>query len=70
MKDTRVPMLIGAIAYWGVGLSVGAALAFGAGWGARGLWWGLTAGLATAAVLLVARFRRHVRAGSAVWRPA
>lgn len=57
-KDTRVPMLIGAVAYWGIGLGVGAGLAFGLGWGASGLWWGLTAGLATAAVLLAARFRR------------
>ena len=61
LKDTRVPMLIGAVAYWGVGMGTGAALAFGAGWGSRGLWWGLTAGLATAAVLLVARFARRSR---------
>lgn len=59
LKDTRVPMLIGAVAYWGVGMGTGVSLAFGAGWGSRGLWWGLTAGLAAAAVLLVARFARR-----------
>ena len=59
LKDTRVPMLIGAVSYWGVGMGTGATLAFGAGWGSRGLWWGLTAGLAAAAVLLVARFARR-----------
>ena len=67
LKDTRVPMVFGAVAYWGVGLSVGAWLAFSAGMGARGLWWGLTAGLATAAVLLVWRFaalaRREIPGG-------
>ena len=61
LKDTRVPMLIGAVSYWGVGLGVGGGLAFGMGLGARGLWWGLTAGLAAAAVLLSARFARLVR---------
>ena len=66
LKDTRVPMLIGAVAYWGVGMGTGAALAFGAGWGSRGLWWGLTAGLATAAVLLVARFARRSSAAAVV----
>ncbi|OZC03244.1 MATE family efflux transporter [Rubricoccus marinus] len=61
LKDTTVPAIIGAVAYWGVGLGVGAGLAFGLDWGARGLWWGLTAGLAAAAVLLVGRFQRLVR---------
>lgn len=59
LKDTRVPMIIGAIAYWGVGMGTGATLAFGFDWGSRGLWWGLTAGLAAAAVLLVGRFARR-----------
>lgn len=61
LKDTRVPMLIGAFAYWGVGLGTGAALGLWMGGGAPGLWWGLTGGLATAAVLLTARFALRVR---------
>ena len=60
LKDTRVPMLIGAFSYWGLGLSLGAGLGVYGGGGPRGLWWGLTLGLAAAAVLLSARFWRLV----------
>jgi len=35
---------------------VGVLLAWGAGWGATGLWWALTAGLSTVAVALALRF--------------
>ena len=61
LKDTRMPMLISLFAYWGVGLGVGVWLAFGLGWGGRGLWLGLVAGLGTAAALLILRFVRTVR---------
>ena len=46
LRDTRVPMLLAAAGYWGIGFVVGAALAFPGGLGAVGLWWGLAAGLA------------------------
>ncbi|HEX8385857.1 MAG TPA: MATE family efflux transporter, partial [Rubricoccaceae bacterium] len=58
LKDTRAPMFISAVAYWGVGLGLGAWFALGAGLGAPGMWWGLTLGLASAAALLTARFGR------------
>jgi MATE family multidrug resistance protein len=61
LKDTRVPMLLAAIAYWGIGMPLGASL--GLGWpgvtpahGPRGMWVGLIAGLGVAAVLLCWRF--------------
>jgi MATE family multidrug resistance protein len=60
LKDTRVPMVIALATYWGVGLSSGLALGLCGDWGARGLWWGLVLGLTAAAVLLLARFHRHV----------
>ena len=66
LKDTRVPMLITAVAYWGVGMPLALALTFGAGWQAPGMWCGLIAGLTVAAALLSARFfaltRRLARA--------
>jgi len=65
LKDTRVPMLIGGFSYWVVGMSAAVGLGFGLRLGATGIWWGLTLGLATAAVLLTARFRRRVRAEAA-----
>jgi len=57
LKETRVPMLIGAMSYWVVGIGTALLLAFGFGLEAKGIWWGLTGGLATAAVLLNVRFR-------------
>jgi MATE family multidrug resistance protein len=70
LKDTRVPMLIGGFSYWVVGMSAAVGLGFGLRLGATGIWWGLTLGLATAAVLLTARFRRRVRAEAAAAEPA
>ncbi len=58
LKDTRAPMVISAVSYWGLGLGLGAFLLFRADLGAPGMWWGLTLGLAAASVLLTARFRR------------
>jgi MATE family multidrug resistance protein len=58
LKDTRLPMIITAAAYWAVGMPVALALAFGAGWQAPGMWCGLIAGLTVAAALLTLRFLR------------
>jgi MATE family, multidrug efflux pump len=61
LKDTRVPMLLAACAYWGVGMPLGAALGLGLGWGPRGMWTGLIAGLLVASILLGMRFLRSSR---------
>lgn len=58
VQDTRLPMLIGLLSYWPIGLGAGYLLAFPAGMGAAGLWAGLLVGLCTAAVLLLWRFWR------------
>ncbi|MBX7118058.1 MAG: MATE family efflux transporter [Gemmatimonadaceae bacterium] len=55
--DTRVAMVLHALSFWAVGIPLGAVAAFGFDGGAPGLWWGLTAGLAAAAVLQLARVR-------------
>lgn len=59
LKDTRTPMVITLLAYWGVGMPVGWWLTFPGGFGARGMWIGLIAGLSMAAVLLTLRFHRQ-----------
>lgn len=61
LKDTRMPMLLTAVSYWGVGMTLGATLGFGLGWGPQGMWCGLIAGLTMAATLLTLRFRRLAR---------
>ncbi len=56
LKDTRVPMVLATIGYWGIGFVLGRHLAFAEGMGAVGLWWGLCIGLAVVAVSLTVRF--------------
>jgi MATE family multidrug resistance protein len=70
LKDTRMPMLIALLTYWGIGLSTGYVLGLEWGMGAEGLWWGLVMGLAAAALLLSVRFHRHVRRVAAQAHPA
>jgi MATE family multidrug resistance protein len=58
LKDTRIPMIAAAFGYWVIGFPTGYTLAFHAGLGARGLWWGLAAGLASVALLMTLRFHK------------
>src|SRR5690606_35820909 len=61
LHDTTVPMIYALIGYWGVGLPLGALLAFPVGLEGRGIWMGLSAGLAVVAVLLLVRWLRRYR---------
>jgi MATE family multidrug resistance protein len=61
LKDTRVPMAITVLAYWGIGLPLGAWLGLSLHRGAPGLWTGLIFGLSVAATLLTWRFWRLAR---------
>ena len=70
LKDTRVPMVLAALGYWGIGFFLGRHLAFAEGLGARGLWWGLCVGLAAVAVSLTVRFALATRPGIALAAPA
>jgi MATE family multidrug resistance protein len=60
MRDTRVPMFLALLGYWGVGLPLGALLAFKFGMGGQGIWLGLAAGLGIVAVMMTLRWRRHL----------
>ncbi|MBN9044503.1 MAG: MATE family efflux transporter [Rhizobiales bacterium] len=62
LRDTRIPMLLALFGYWGVGLPLGALLAFGFGLKGIGIWCGLAAGLGMVAVLMTLRWRRHLAA--------
>ena len=56
VQDTRVPMVIAALSYWAIGVPASYGLGFGLGLGGVGVWLGLAAGLACAAVFMQARF--------------
>lgn len=58
LQDTRIPMLLSGLAFWGVGLTNGYLLGFPFGFGGVGLWIGQSIGVAVAGVIFVWRFRR------------
>jgi MATE family multidrug resistance protein len=64
LTDVRVPAAITFVAYWVIALPLGYALGIRGGFGPAGIWSGLAAGLAFAAVLLGVRFLRLTRPGA------
>ena len=59
--DTRTPMICHFTAYWIIGLPLGAWLCFQRGWGALGLWVGLSLALILIGIVLLLAWRRTVR---------
>ncbi len=53
--DTRAPLLVNLVGFWCIGLPTSLVLAFRLGFGPQGLWWGLVAGLAAVALIMIAR---------------
>ena len=62
LGDTRSPMLWNFAGHWLVGLPLGYALCFVAGYGVLGLWWGLSTGLIICGVALLTVWSRRVHA--------
>lgn len=62
--DTRIPAALHLVAFWGVGIPLGYYLGFHTPLRERGLWMGLVAGLAAAAILqtlrVIGRLRRNI----------
>ena len=58
--DTKWPMILAAVSYWLVGVSIGYAHGFPLGLEGVGVWLGLVVGLASAAGLLMWRFWRQI----------
>ena len=56
-------MLFAALGYWGIGLPLGAILAFKAQMGGIGIWIGLATGLAIVAALMLTRWMQRERLG-------
>jgi len=59
--DTRTPMFCHFTAYWIIGLPLGYWLCFRRGWGAFGLWAGLSLALILIGIVLLLAWRRMVR---------
>jgi MATE family multidrug resistance protein len=56
LHDARAPMLFALVGYWGIGLPLGALLAFPIGLGGIGIWIGLATGLGSVAILMIRRW--------------
>ena len=63
LQDTRVPMIVALVGYWGVGFGTAVLFAFRLGWGGVGVWLGLAAGLFAVSALLLWRWRARNRLG-------
>jgi MATE family multidrug resistance protein len=63
LNDTRVPLLAAVVGYWVAGFGAGYGLAFVLGFGALGVWAGLSIGTTVFALLLLWRFHALTRAG-------
>lgn len=55
INDTRIPLLFSVVSFWGVGFCSGYLLAFKYGFGAQGVWIGLSLSVIVYGVLLISR---------------
>ncbi|MBO0856766.1 MAG: MATE family efflux transporter, partial [Nocardia sp.] len=69
VRDTKAGFGLSLVGYWIVGLPVALVLAFPLGWGAAGVWCGLTAGLAATAALMLRRYFAVLRERERQVRP-
>jgi len=69
LGDTRTPMLVHLAGYWAVGMPVTYGLCFSLGWGAPGIWVGLSAALVLIGAALVVFWRRAIRIATRRWDP-
>ncbi|WP_438752816.1 MATE family efflux transporter [Pararhizobium sp. O133] len=60
LKDTTVPMILALVSYWAIGFVAAYVLAFHAGLGGIGVWYGFVLGLAAASISLTWRFFRFL----------
>lgn len=61
LADTRLPMILATVSYWGVGIPASYVLGFTLGYDGPGVWFGLVIGLVLAGLTMSARFLHLVR---------
>ncbi len=61
LGETRRPMVVGFVGYWGIALPLGYLLCFRLGYGVVGLWLGLCAGLMLVGLTLLYLWHRRIR---------
>jgi MATE family multidrug resistance protein len=66
LGDTRTPMVWNLVGHWFIGLPLGYTLCFTLGYGAIGLWWGLSCGLIICGIVLLLTWHRKSRAADRI----
>lgn len=61
LNQTRIPMILGVISYWVIGLPIGVYLAYERHMEARGLWVGLTLGLTCMCIFLLIFYQNRIK---------
>jgi len=57
LKDTKFPMYVSLLSFWVIGLSCAFLFGFTLSFRGVGIWWGLTLGIASGAIILFCRLR-------------
>ena len=63
LSDTKIPMVLGIVGYWMIGLPTSYLLGFVLDWKGIGIWSGLAVGLTFVSIVLLARFALRERLG-------
>lgn len=61
LNETKIPMILGFVSYWILGLPIGSFLAYKEGYEARGLWMGLAIGLTCMCVFLLFFYQSRIK---------
>lgn len=61
LNETKIPMFLGLVSYWVIGLPIGVYLAYTDKMEARGLWIGLAIGLTCMCILLIIFYQNRIK---------
>ena len=61
LQETKIPMILGFVSYWIIGLPIGCFLTYKKGLEAKGLWMGLAVGLTCMSILLILQYIRKIK---------
>jgi MATE family, multidrug efflux pump len=62
IRDTAGPMVLAVVSYWIIGMPVAYVFGFYLAWGGVGVWSGLVVGLSLAAITMMSRYYRRLKA--------
>lgn len=61
LNETKIPMFLGLLSYWAIGLPVGVFFTYKQGLEARGLWMGLAIGLTCMCLMLIIFYKNRIK---------